>query len=587
MAVKFPLKMSDGTPVRTMEELREHFDLEAVLGYYSNGRLAEWLEDRYYDEEAGAVRGLDSASENFKKKLCEILGVIYSEKVDEGLDLDDIVKDNERRERLKKYTTDDSILAAATSVAFTQSELDDLLKRLDILEADNDGNIVIYICGEHFIIPAGIGGIIYKGVNNPTVEFDGEVVESGIDLQDLEFDISGYIKDCSWGMMRDVFKNNLSLGLKLLRQEADQGNADAQFVFGLWCSGDDNIAEMTEDEDPVEWYSKAAEQGHIDANVLLYNISLIVGCLGEEDAKKAVKWFEKAVEQDRLCAGFAYEGLGQCYMQGIGVEQDYKEAVNWLKRAVNQDNVRAKSQYNLGYCYYFGDGTEQDYEEAVKWFQKAAEQGDARAQYRLGTCFESGNGIEQNYREAVKWYRKAAEQDDENAQAQLGRCYYGGVGIEQNYEEAAKWFRKSAEQGNMMTQSILGFMYSGGIGVECNFLGAVKWYRRAAEQGNEEAQSKLEECSNDFMERDEEIVDYYWKATEQNNAEAQCYLGSCYENGRGTETDIEEAKEWYSKAAEQGNADAQTGLFRCNKSIFIKQTQEFADMLKSFGGDEN
>ena len=46
MAVKFPLIMSDGTPVRTIEELREHFDLEAVLGYYSNGRLIKWLEDR-------------------------------------------------------------------------------------------------------------------------------------------------------------------------------------------------------------------------------------------------------------------------------------------------------------------------------------------------------------------------------------------------------------------------------------------------------------------------------------------------------------------------------------------------------------
>lgn len=553
MAVKFPLKMSDGTSVRTLEELREHFDLEAVLGYYSNGRLIKWLEDRYYDEEARAVRGMDSASENFKKKLCEILGVIYSEKTDGGLDLGDIVKNNERRERLKKYTTDDSILAMAASVAFTQSELDNLLKRLDILEADNDGNKIIYICGEHFIIPANIGGIIYKGVNNPEVEFDGEVVESGIDLQDLKFDISSYIKDCSWDMMHDVFENNLSLGLKLLRQEANQGNADAQFVFGLWCWSDDDIADMTEGEEPMEWWQKAADQGHIEANVFLHHFLLTAGLGGEENAKRAVEWFQKAVEQNSLYVYLAYEDLGQCYMQGIGVEQNYSEAVKWLKRAVNQDDAGAKPQYYLGSCYYFGDGVEQDYKEAVKWFQKAAEQGDAKAQ------------------------------------AQLGRCYYEGVGIEEDHEEAAKWYRRAAEQGLAVTQSILGTLYSIGIGVECNFLNAVKWYRRAAEQGDAEAKSELEKCCNDFIEMgiDEEFAESYQKATEQNDVEAQYYLGLCYENGRGTEIDIEEAKEWYSKAADQGNVDAQTGLFRCNTGIFMKQTKEFADMLQSFGGDKD
>ena len=79
MAVKFPLKMSDGTPVRTIEELREHFDFPAVLRYYSSGKLGRWLSDRYYDEEAEKVGDLDPSSEDFKKSLCDILGVNYLE----------------------------------------------------------------------------------------------------------------------------------------------------------------------------------------------------------------------------------------------------------------------------------------------------------------------------------------------------------------------------------------------------------------------------------------------------------------------------------------------------------------------------
>ncbi|MCM1561275.1 MAG: hypothetical protein NC123_17295 [Butyrivibrio sp.] len=259
MAVKFPLKMADGTAAGTIEELREHFDLEAVLGYYSNGRLVKWLEDRYYDEEAGKIRNLDAASGDFKKQLCEVLGVPYSEKMDKGLEIGNVVKENERREFLKQYTTDDRILAAVDRAACTQSELDELLKRSDALEADDEGNRVIYLCGEHFTIPADIEGVIYKGINNPLVEFAGEVVASGIDLQDLQFDISGYIKDSTWGELHDAFENNLALGVKLLRKEAEQGNADAQFVFGIWCAGDDDIAEITADEDPMEWWQRAAD----------------------------------------------------------------------------------------------------------------------------------------------------------------------------------------------------------------------------------------------------------------------------------------------------------------------------------------
>ena len=80
MAVKIPLKMSDGAVVRTIEDLREHFDLEAVLGYYSSGRLAEWLEERYCEKEAAEVRNLATDAKNFNETLCAVLGVTYEKK---------------------------------------------------------------------------------------------------------------------------------------------------------------------------------------------------------------------------------------------------------------------------------------------------------------------------------------------------------------------------------------------------------------------------------------------------------------------------------------------------------------------------
>ena len=77
--VKFPLKMADGASVRDPDELKMHFDLLSVLEYYANGKLAEWLDNCLYTHEAQAVRALDSSAEDFSQKLCDILGVAYTE----------------------------------------------------------------------------------------------------------------------------------------------------------------------------------------------------------------------------------------------------------------------------------------------------------------------------------------------------------------------------------------------------------------------------------------------------------------------------------------------------------------------------
>lgn len=162
--IKFPLKMADGSQVRNIEELREHFDLTAVLSYYTSGRLAEWLTDRYYDVEAEKIKALEPSSKEFAKNLCEILAVPYSETGADDVDLADIAVKNERYEHLKQFTADDTILAAVDLVAFTQEDLADLL--------DKDAKL-IYLCGERFSIPCSKGGITYIGINNPVVDIPG------------------------------------------------------------------------------------------------------------------------------------------------------------------------------------------------------------------------------------------------------------------------------------------------------------------------------------------------------------------------------------------------------------------------------
>lgn len=123
--MKFPLILKDGQQARTMEELREYFDLEKIYGNFISGRLAEWLEDRYYEEEAKQVQELNLQVQELKRKLCQIFAVECPQ--EEAPHLEDVKERRRKRELLKQYTDDEEVLKKAGQSAFNQEELSDLL----------------------------------------------------------------------------------------------------------------------------------------------------------------------------------------------------------------------------------------------------------------------------------------------------------------------------------------------------------------------------------------------------------------------------------------------------------------------------
>lgn len=150
--IKFALEMKDGMKVRTLEELQEHFDLKTVIGYFLDGKLQKWLEDRYYDEKVEALRQLDSKNPNITA-ICKILEIPYAETVE--LDIDSIQEQNEKLDILKQLTDNEDILANSSKVAFSQDELDALLAQ---------GEQTIYLCGDTFAISAKWEHRTYIGV---------------------------------------------------------------------------------------------------------------------------------------------------------------------------------------------------------------------------------------------------------------------------------------------------------------------------------------------------------------------------------------------------------------------------------------
>ena len=75
--IRFPLKLADGTEARSLEELREHGDVESVLKHYREGTLARWLRAFGQQELAEKVAEHRNAQlEGFKANLREVFGIL-------------------------------------------------------------------------------------------------------------------------------------------------------------------------------------------------------------------------------------------------------------------------------------------------------------------------------------------------------------------------------------------------------------------------------------------------------------------------------------------------------------------------------
>lgn len=82
--------------------------------------------------------------------------------------------------------------------------------------------------------------------------------------------------------------------------------------------------------------------------------------------RKAAQWYHKAAEQGHTEAQY---NLGVRYKKGKGVQQNPREAVRWWLKAAEQSH--AEAQFNLGIASVLGEGILQSTSAAVDWFYKS------------------------------------------------------------------------------------------------------------------------------------------------------------------------------------------------------------------------
>lgn len=146
---KFLMIFKNDIEINTLTELRKNFDFRKIMAYFQNKKLLTWLDDRFYADEADAIKALKPTDKYAPQKICDILGVNYEDYKEDLDDAETIAWRQKRRELLKKYTDDPEIIKKVDSVAFDQEDLEDIL-------SDSRPPEIIYLCDNFFRFPSGI-----------------------------------------------------------------------------------------------------------------------------------------------------------------------------------------------------------------------------------------------------------------------------------------------------------------------------------------------------------------------------------------------------------------------------------------------
>ncbi len=153
--------------MRTLEELKANFEIETVIEYYLDGRLVNWLEQRYYTKEAQLLQNLNENSDTLPLEISNMFGVDFNQS---GFNYQEYTKKRAKLEVISKYTSDQVILSNNEYVAESQTELQMLYEKI------TDHSRTLYLLNttnEIFNISDELSNITYIGINNPTVNLIG------------------------------------------------------------------------------------------------------------------------------------------------------------------------------------------------------------------------------------------------------------------------------------------------------------------------------------------------------------------------------------------------------------------------------
>eukprot|EP00039_Didymoeca_costata_P006887 m.94299 g.94299 ORF g.94299 m.94299 type:complete len:938 (+) comp13439_c0_seq4:280-3093(+) len=334
-------------------------------------------------------------------------------------------------------------------------------------------------------------------------------------ISDAKTILQGKVKEHPCGIPLSLEEIEDKEGFKLMELSANNGYVHSQYEVALAYD------EKEKYDLAVEWYRKAADQGHGGSQYNLA-VSYKIGAGTERDEDLAEVWLERALGNGEAEAAMM---LARIYGQEKG---DMLKASYFFEQAAQLGDVRA--MFNLGVLYERGaKGLEVHIEKSLNWYEMAASKGHEGALHNLQQLkktqqqkllnFSSYNvtmllpvilnasikdaltGVaSEKLHYAIAQLRNLAENGDSEAQFYLASCFENGIGgttISSNSKypdmgAALKLYQQSARQNHINSMLRLAVFYLEAEGVkERNRTKAMEYLMAAANQNEPRAMYRI------------------------------------------------------------------------------------------------
>ncbi|MDD2840252.1 MAG: tetratricopeptide repeat protein [Rickettsiales bacterium] len=143
------------------------------------------------------------------------------------------------------------------------------------------------------------------------------------------------------------------------------------------------------------------------------------------------------------------EKYGQTVLGSRATENEIAQARLLFRLSAEQGNP--KSQYELGFMHLIGNGANEDPVEAARLFRLSAEQGNTKAKCELANMYFRGIGVKQDLQLATRLLKEASAQNNDEAQFELGTKYIEGNIVRQDVRLGVHLLRLVQERQAKMT----------------------------------------------------------------------------------------------------------------------------------------
>ena len=281
-----------------------------------------------------------------------------------------------------------------------------------------------------------------------------------------------------YGLERDVER-----GLKLLREEAENGSADACWLF---VSIHKDYPQYVGPDIAYEMCSRAAASGHPKA------------------IKRLKKPFEMSQETQSLIARAQKGEKGVNFALSLRGDLTIDDREKYFRLALEEGDKAA--EYEMGKIMRDSGNVD----EAKRYLQRAVDHGNALACFTLARVilngkphFYHGGGMpdrnDPDYQKEFELMSRAAELGDYRGLCIMGRAYVRGYMVDKDYDKAREYLQKAFDMGERLSAPRLiaeTYRYTDAPGTAEK---AVEYYKMSADAGNRSAMLGLMDIYEDGL----------------------------------------------------------------------------------------